>query len=203
MLSFWGITKPLIASWSWRNLIKLRQDIKGWFEHKLGKGELSFWHDPWLKGKVITELFPNTVIDEFDIPKHAKNSFPISINLDTEDRYIPKHSFIAWLAIKGKLRTRDKLKSWGCVDDDGCVLCNIGTESLEHLFFNCRVSSVVLRNILCQQNLSNMERKKQTHFSKVYDILKSIRQNILLKLFSKKNSSEMFIQLYHRWHSIN
>ncbi|XP_055961487.1 uncharacterized protein LOC130015416 [Mercurialis annua] len=59
LLSFWGTTKPLNASWSWRNLIKLRQEMKGCFEYSLGKGELSFWHDPWLKGQAIIEVFLN------------------------------------------------------------------------------------------------------------------------------------------------
>ncbi|XP_050207432.1 uncharacterized protein LOC126656852 [Mercurialis annua] len=36
---------------------------------------------------------------------------------------IPKHSFILWLAIKNRLKTKDKLKRWGVTPDDHCVLC--------------------------------------------------------------------------------
>ncbi|XP_050233484.1 uncharacterized protein LOC126681973 [Mercurialis annua] len=38
-----------------------------------------------------------------------------------------------------KLRTRDKLKRWGCVESDVCVLCNSEVENIEHLFFDCHV----------------------------------------------------------------
>ncbi|XP_050207357.1 uncharacterized protein LOC126656782 [Mercurialis annua] len=37
--------------------------------------------------------------------------------------YVPKHSFILWLAIKNRLKTKDKLKRWGVTPDDHCVLC--------------------------------------------------------------------------------
>lgn len=36
---------------------------------------------------------------------------------------IPRCSFISWLACKKKLRTRDKLKWWGVIEDSTCVLC--------------------------------------------------------------------------------
>ncbi|KAL2225170.1 UNVERIFIED_CONTAM: hypothetical protein Sindi_2980000, partial [Sesamum indicum] len=51
---------------------------------------------------------------------------------------IPRHSFILWLAILGKLPTTDK--SW--LSHLGvCILCDEGaTESHPHLFFQCRFS---------------------------------------------------------------
>ncbi|KAL0289800.1 UNVERIFIED_CONTAM: hypothetical protein Sradi_7064800 [Sesamum radiatum] len=49
---------------------------------------------------------------------------------------IPRHIFILWLAIKGRLSTMDR--PWMNHRDDGCVLCNFeARESHCHLFFSC------------------------------------------------------------------
>ncbi|KAL2247318.1 UNVERIFIED_CONTAM: hypothetical protein Sindi_2584100 [Sesamum indicum] len=58
---------------------------------------------------------------------------------------IPRHSFILWLAILGKLPTTDK--SW--LSHLGvCTLCDEGaTESHPHLFFRCRFSRQCLYEI--------------------------------------------------------
>ncbi|KAL0283745.1 UNVERIFIED_CONTAM: hypothetical protein Sradi_7219000 [Sesamum radiatum] len=52
---------------------------------------------------------------------------------------IPRHLFILWLAIKGRLSTMDR--PWMNHRDDGCVLCNFAArESHSHLFFSCLYS---------------------------------------------------------------
>ena len=54
---------------------------------------------------------------------------------------IPRHAFILWLAIKGRLRTMDRLH-----DQERpriCTLCSLEDETHEHLFFNCRFSHEV------------------------------------------------------------
>ncbi|KAL2225402.1 UNVERIFIED_CONTAM: hypothetical protein Sindi_2965300 [Sesamum indicum] len=58
---------------------------------------------------------------------------------------IPRHSFILWLAILGKLPTTDK--SW--LSHLGvCILCDEGaTESHPHLFYRCRFSRQCLYEI--------------------------------------------------------
>ncbi|GKD77238.1 RNA-directed DNA polymerase, eukaryota, reverse transcriptase zinc-binding domain protein [Tanacetum coccineum] len=53
---------------------------------------------------------------------------------------IPRHSFILWVAIKGRLKTRDKLARWFTVGDRKCLLCNVQDESHSHLFFSCKFS---------------------------------------------------------------
>ncbi|XP_060968791.1 uncharacterized protein LOC115710551 [Cannabis sativa] len=50
----------------------------------------------------------------------------------------PKHSFIFWLTILQRLKTKDRVKSYNPHIDPGCVLCNNSAEeSVEHLFFAC------------------------------------------------------------------
>lgn len=50
---------------------------------------------------------------------------------------IPRCSFITWMALLGRLPTRDRLISWGMTVPSGCVLCSSADESLSHLFFQC------------------------------------------------------------------
>ena len=57
---------------------------------------------------------------------------------------IPKHRYIFWLAMLGKLKIRDRLKIMGVLDDKSCPMCHVSKESIEHLFFECKLSSYCL-----------------------------------------------------------
>lgn len=61
-------------------------------------------------------------------------------------RYIPpKFSFILWLAMRGRLNTKDR---WINVPQDTkCVFCKLMPESIPHMFFKCTFVSVVWRRI--------------------------------------------------------
>ncbi|CAI8616178.1 unnamed protein product [Vicia faba] len=50
---------------------------------------------------------------------------------------IPKHSFIAWLAVQNRLKTRDRLKKMQIIMDSTCMLCGEQEESRDHLLFQC------------------------------------------------------------------
>ncbi|XP_026396584.1 uncharacterized protein LOC113291242 [Papaver somniferum] len=43
--------------------------------------------------------------------------------------HIPRHSLIAWVALYGRLKTRDKLIKRGVSENENCVLCDTGRES--------------------------------------------------------------------------
>lgn len=60
-------------------------------------------------------------------------------------------AFICWVVCKDKLRTKDRLKRWGVVDDDMCVLCGENVENKEHLFFNCCYSRRIWESVLCRK----------------------------------------------------
>jgi hypothetical protein len=59
---------------------------------------------------------------------------PVSwVNMVWESWCLPRHSFILWLALLGRLRTRDRLYF---VDTNAsCVFCQDHEESYSHLFF--------------------------------------------------------------------
>lgn len=56
---------------------------------------------------------------------------------------IPKHAFIAWVAARDRMVTRDKLIGWGLLVPSSCVLCQGHDENRQHLFFDCSYSSRV------------------------------------------------------------
>ncbi|KAL9224959.1 hypothetical protein vseg_000934 [Gypsophila vaccaria] len=63
------------------------------------------------------------------------------------DWVLPKHQFFGWLNVHGGLRTRDKLKRLGVLDEDSCSICGQGTETKDHLFLNCTYSIRVVTEI--------------------------------------------------------
>lgn len=56
--------------------------------------------------------------------------------------HIPKCSVITWLAILNRLSTKDRLVIFGIKTSSYCSLCT-GSESHDHLFFNCPILVVV------------------------------------------------------------
>ena len=61
--------------------------------------------------------------------------------------HIPKHAFVVWMVCRMKLTTKAKLKSWGCIDSDTCILCEAESESEHHLFFQCPFSRSVWKEV--------------------------------------------------------
>ncbi|XP_056698045.1 uncharacterized protein [Spinacia oleracea] len=60
----------------------------------------------------------------------------------------PKSTFIVWLAVQNKLATKDRLISWHLNIDGTCGLCQLESESLDHLFFSCSYSKEIWRQVL-------------------------------------------------------
>ncbi|KAL2251942.1 UNVERIFIED_CONTAM: hypothetical protein Sindi_2316500 [Sesamum indicum] len=92
---------------------------------------------------------------------------------------IPRHLFILWLTILGKLATTDK--SW-LAHLGPCTLCNEGaTETHDHLFFQCRFSRQCLTTIrrVRERNLRRFEHTERTSSTMALLIVEDIRQRIL------------------------
>lgn len=66
---------------------------------------------------------------------------------------IPKHAFISWLVQRGRLNTKDRLRSWGLQVPPECLLCNSAAESLEHIFYSCPYSAEVWSSFFHHQSL--------------------------------------------------
>ncbi|XP_056860006.1 uncharacterized protein LOC130494489 [Raphanus sativus] len=55
----------------------------------------------------------------------------------------PKFAFIAWLAMRDRLSTMDRISCWNQGVVTTCVLCKTTSETRNHLFFECSFSSQV------------------------------------------------------------
>lgn len=51
---------------------------------------------------------------------------------------IPRHAFIAWMALLRGLKTLRKLKTWGVVGSNLCVHCWRSQETEDHLLFTAQ-----------------------------------------------------------------
>jgi hypothetical protein len=58
---------------------------------------------------------------------------------------LPRFSFILWLAILGRLRTRDRLHF--LQTDSTCIFCHVDDESHSHLFFGCQWTSLLWNRV--------------------------------------------------------
>lgn len=53
----------------------------------------------------------------------------------------PKMSVCLLKGLLDRLPTRARLKKFQIIEADSCVLCGLGVETIEHLYFNCSYSS--------------------------------------------------------------
>ncbi|XP_050207788.1 uncharacterized protein LOC126657180 [Mercurialis annua] len=109
---------------------------------------------------------------------------------------IPRHSFITWMALLGRLNTKDRIMKWGVVSNSTCSLCNQQNEDIEHLFFACRFSSIWEKVL----QISDRARQRFTSRREVSYIVrrtkeKSIRAKVMKLWF---NAS-----VYHVWMARN
>ena len=60
---------------------------------------------------------------------------------------IPKHSFILWLILHGRLMTKSRVSRFTSLADVGCSFCAKEEETSQHLFFKCEVVQEWLKEI--------------------------------------------------------
>ncbi|XP_074266022.1 uncharacterized protein LOC141588481 [Silene latifolia] len=117
------------SSWVWRRICRVKHEIA----HGYTDG---IWHQQegfssarcydWLKGQAPKMLWEKVVWTGWSLPKH---------------------NFLGWLWAHGALQTKSKLLNYGVVDEDTCQLCGMGSESQEHLFFDCPYSRRVIQQV--------------------------------------------------------
>ncbi|XP_074305324.1 uncharacterized protein LOC141640419 [Silene latifolia] len=115
------------TSWTWRQICKVKEKLKPGYEAGIWAPDGNAYRPDagyrWLVGE------------------HAKVEwYPVIWNRMNW----PKHSFIAWLLVLGRLLTKDRLVRFGVINDGGCELCGEEVETVEHLFFECRYSQMCL-----------------------------------------------------------
>lgn len=56
---------------------------------------------------------------------------------------LPKIKFFAWLLLRKRLKTRDRLSIFDYIDDNSCPLCDSDSETASHLFGYCPLNPEV------------------------------------------------------------
>ena len=119
----WEHCAPQQSSWYCRKLMEIKDEFKDKYISKVGEKYL------------IREGYKMQV--GYLEKKHWHRQVWNRMN-------VPKHSFILWLVVQNRMSTRGILVRHNLVQDDVCVLCGTGVESVKHLFFTCLYAKLCL-----------------------------------------------------------
>ncbi|XP_026399925.1 uncharacterized protein LOC113295813 [Papaver somniferum] len=78
----------------------------------------------------------------------SSNDSPFWCDLVWFKYHILRHSFISWLALQGRLKTRAKLMQWGLMSTAPCPFCEDTVETESHLFHGCNFASQIWKGLL-------------------------------------------------------
>lgn len=147
-----------IASWShFRNVSEWMVDGRWRITHSFARchpliaEEITQIHifserdEPLWNGKV--NAF--SIADCYEVLRYKKQKVEWH-NMIWSSVIVPKHSFIAWLFIRGRLKTREFLYSRRITEAQDCGICGREPETIEHLFFGCELSNEVWRRIVVE-----------------------------------------------------
>lgn len=130
--TIWTVELTTNTSWHWRKLLKVRDRLLPainngeWMPSRDGKYTPNSGY-MWFLGELPTFPLAKVVWNRFNIPKNG---------------------FIMWLAVLGKLLTRDRIIHWGVGNiEDSCVLCGVEKESIDHPYFKCQFSRTLCGKI--------------------------------------------------------
>lgn len=204
--SFWDIKVAWDASWSWKNILALREEVRPFIRAQVGDGQkTNFWFDSWVLDVPLSNFCSHRDIAEMGLHKANKvadfivdgqwewpsglllkvpqlqsihpqfsersdivnwiskygKKVQFSISQVWDDlrltrskvlwwhlvwfcKSIPKHCFTLWLAIRDRLLTQVRLKSWQVQQSVACSFCDMVPDSLSHLFFECEFCNQIL-----------------------------------------------------------
>uniref|UniRef100_A0A803QPV1 Reverse transcriptase domain-containing protein n=1 Tax=Cannabis sativa TaxID=3483 RepID=A0A803QPV1_CANSA len=174
---WWGYNAPVQGSWYWKKIVEAKNQIATMVDVQ------QFTHSRYHLSLGYKLLVPPQL--KMHWSKEVWGKFNI-----------PKCSFILWIAIQGRLRTRERLHRFGIINDSGCVLCNAQEETCDHLFFSCSFSQHCLQMIkdwlgwkVSTQTLSRLlrwiERSKYSKFKK--NTLSAVMASLVYLIWRARN----------------
>ncbi|KAK1441009.1 hypothetical protein QVD17_06845 [Tagetes erecta] len=83
------------------------------------------------------------------------------VNIVWFSQCIPRHAFVVWLVMRGKLLTQDKIVKWdlarrGNMNMMCCLLCYSNIDSHSHLFFECKYANSVWDKVKERAGMSDV-----------------------------------------------
>ncbi|XP_074293175.1 uncharacterized protein LOC141620125 [Silene latifolia] len=116
------------TSWYWRKVCQVKLELQQAYQQQL-------WTNQHHMGYTVSKGYNFLRNREAEVQWHT---------LVWNKWAIPKHSFIAWVHHHGNMNTKEKLFKLGITDDSTCCICGGAVENLEHLFFACPYSKIVI-----------------------------------------------------------
>lgn len=119
---FWQHRPADHSSWYWRKIIEVRDVLAHGFIGERWLGDHS--------GIYTISFAYNLLVGErhrFDMWKTIWKSSAL-----------PRHAFLLWFVVQGRLLTLDRLHRWSNDTTIGmCILCGSEAETHDHIFFKC------------------------------------------------------------------
>ncbi|XP_013624294.1 PREDICTED: uncharacterized protein LOC106330365 [Brassica oleracea var. oleracea] len=143
---------------------------------------------------------PNTVPGQFSASKtwEALHPSPPTVpwyNSIWFKQGIPKHAFHAWVSVRNRLPTRDRLLRWGMSVPSTCLLCGVADETRDHIYLSCTFSKDIWDSFFGQGGFNQpygfADVIRWMHHStppgKLRTICKLIAQAVFYAIWNEKN----------------
>jgi reverse transcriptase-like protein len=121
---------------------------------------------------------------------------------------IPRHRFCVWLVALEKLKTKDKLYSFGVTLDALCPLCVTTTETVRRLFFECLFSRKCLDGLevwvgVRFKSIATMDFRKLKVRKIQQHILRTIFACAIYNIWKNRNMVSWDHLVPHPYHSVS
>ncbi|XP_062107185.1 uncharacterized protein LOC133818358 [Humulus lupulus] len=150
----WDITKKKDNLWvKWVNYVYIKHD--DWWNHIAPNDASWYWKRIVQTKEIIKNMFTQTDFQSFNFSIQGLSNKMLSIQLDRwkysviwDRSNVPKHRVIVWMALLGKLHTRDRLYRFGITPQADCLICGAAEENHSNLFFSCCFSRKILLEVV-------------------------------------------------------
>ncbi|GJY68313.1 hypothetical protein Tco_0471295 [Tanacetum coccineum] len=185
--SMWDIELDRGSSWCWKSLLDLRSRIERFVQVKIGNGrDCNIWFDKWHPCGPLSRLITHRIMECADMAVLVSVNVLIegtiwsglAIESDVEDKTVwidkkgkgKRHAFILWVAIKGRLKTLDRILEMGFYSEMGCcvldkILVDIIRMKLMGLTMKCSP------DVLAAASIWNFKINKSDYYKRMVEEL--------------------------------
>ncbi|XP_074292460.1 uncharacterized protein LOC141619333 [Silene latifolia] len=168
---------PPDSNWNWRNICKVKDCLAGGYQGNClaastgGYSISAGYH--WLQALHPLVPWYHDVWDTWVLPKKA---------------------FIGWLIHRNALNTRSKLCKLGLSSTANCVICEMGEETHDHLFWDCAYASKIIAGL---ENWLQLKLNDQSaSFSKLQKrVCRVVKMDVLYAIWMERNSARLELSI--------
>ncbi|XP_074277731.1 uncharacterized protein LOC141601355 [Silene latifolia] len=120
---------------------------------------------------------------------------PVAWYHDAWDTWVlPKQAFVGWLIHRNALNTRSKLCKLGLSSTDTCVICEMGEETHDHLFWDCAYASKIIAGL---ENWLQLKLNDQSvSYSKLQKrVCRVVKMAVLYAIWMERNFARLELSM--------